>query len=114
MTQNQNLGETLYCPTCGCILTGLAENRCPECKTALDPSRIFESTRSLPEMIRAPETLKRLALPGIVFSMILFMNLVVLQMPSFINAIGAMAIICWGVLNLFSVARPVVVARAIA
>ncbi len=31
---------TLYCPTCGYNLTGLADNRCPECGKAFDPRQV--------------------------------------------------------------------------
>lgn len=54
----------LYCPTCGYNLTGLPENRCPECGTRFDP-RILRSEQQAraTAALGTPEIMVRLLVP---------------------------------------------------
>ena len=44
MTDDTQSSPTLHCPQCGYNLTGLAQNRCPECGREFDPE--VEAARS--------------------------------------------------------------------
>lgn len=56
---------TLFCPTCGYNLTGLPENRCPECGSAFDPVALGAVPPGHP--ITVGQTIFRLALPPGIF-----------------------------------------------
>lgn len=59
---------TLYCPTCGYNLTGLPQNRCPECGKTFDPRQvgIQQARRSRLEM---PDEIT----PGVVVAWLLLL-----------------------------------------
>jgi len=43
--------DGLYCPTCEYPLTGLPENRCPECGTTFDPAELRRKLSTEPQPV---------------------------------------------------------------
>lgn len=68
MTPQPDPSPTLYCPTCGYNLTGLPENRCPECGRPFDRAAIIREMEMRPRPIGLGETLLRLLWPPGLFS----------------------------------------------
>jgi predicted Zn-ribbon and HTH transcriptional regulator len=65
------LMPTLFCPKCGYNLTGLPENRCPECGTTFDPAKVEASQRRRCKPISLGRVLLRLLLPPAAFLVVL-------------------------------------------
>ncbi len=60
-----------YCPKCGYNLTGLTENRCPECGTAFDPVDLLKRGLLLRQL-----SLPRLIIPNLIVAPIILSGVV--------------------------------------
>ena len=68
--------QTLHCPQCDYNLTGLTENRCPECGLGFDPEALAADMETWPEPISWPAAVFLLALsPALVGACAFFMVL---------------------------------------
>ncbi len=62
----------LFCPKCDYNLTGLIENRCPECGTPFDPEKLREMLEAAPRPMSIPALAFYVLWPGVVFPALLW------------------------------------------
>lgn len=105
--------DTLCCPTCGYNLTGLPQNRCPECGTVFDRGRLqtggepMSDRRAAWLMIQAPLLFAALGLA------IPFINLAHggARLTDRLVIFGCPALAAYGIVNSFRLTRGLLVRR---
>jgi len=103
---------TLFCPECGYNLTGLPENRCPECGGEFDPQRLAQEIRDAPEPITLRRALLHLLWPPALFLVAGLAGLISQEARAFVLAVVVLLVVFYGFVNASMLAERVVASQA--
>ena len=114
MTNGTQSSPTLHCPQCGYNLTGLAQNRCPECGREFDPQ--VEAARSASQRpIGLAGVLIRLIWPPALIVMVPFslMGSASYESAIFLLMLAGGNLLVFGAFNARNISRRLAVTRAL-
>jgi hypothetical protein len=92
------MDPALHCPTCGYNLTGLPENRCPECGSFFSPAELRSLARAGFDHVSIRAMMYYLLSAPIAFWLL---NTVCMQwrLPKLVGLSGMVMIAAWGLAN---------------